>query len=228
MAELDVARDSRRAAGAGGGVNAENSAARIAAGDAAGSPRRGERHRRAAIVDAPPLPAARVLAIYRHAYRVRLIEALDETYPVLHGLLGDEAFATLGEAFVAAHPSVHRSIRWYGRELAEFLAAAAALSPSSRFSRRSRCSNGRWRRCSTRRMPCPCRAPRYPRIDPPAWGELTFEFHPSLRRLALQVEHGRRLAGDEPRRDAAETGNRAVRRCRGCSGGKNCRTTFAR
>ncbi len=36
-------------------------------------------------------------------------------------LLGDEVFVALGEAFVAAHPSVHRSIRWYGGELADFL-----------------------------------------------------------------------------------------------------------
>ena len=32
-------------------------------------------------------------------------------------LLGDEMFVALGEAFVAAHPSVYRSIRWYGASL---------------------------------------------------------------------------------------------------------------
>src|SRR3984893_8547971 len=74
-----------------------------------------------AIVDAPPLPIPERLGIYRNAYRVRLIEALDDTYPVLHAVLGDEVFLALGEEFVAAHPSVHRSIRWYGGELAEFL-----------------------------------------------------------------------------------------------------------
>src|SRR5271163_3953705 len=73
------------------------------------------------IVDAPPLPAADRLAIYRNAYQVRLIDALDDTYPILHALLGDEMFFALGKGFVAAHPSVHRSIRWYGREFADFL-----------------------------------------------------------------------------------------------------------
>ena len=90
------------------------------------------------------------LGIYRNAYRVRLIDALDDTYSVLHKLLGDETFVALGEMFIAAHPSVHRSIRWYGRELADFLSAAPALLPNSRFCRKSRASNGRWRRCSTR------------------------------------------------------------------------------
>ena len=32
------------------------------------------------------------LAIYYDAYRLRLIEALDGNYPVLHGWLGDEEF----------------------------------------------------------------------------------------------------------------------------------------
>ena len=45
-----------------------------------------------AIVDAPPLPIAERLGIYRNAYRVRLIEALGDTYPVLHAVLGDEVF----------------------------------------------------------------------------------------------------------------------------------------
>src|ERR1700682_5732083 len=74
-----------------------------------------------AVVDAPPLPTPARLGIYRNAYRVRLIDALDDTYPVLHALLGDEVFAALGEEFVSAHTSVHRSIRWYGGELSESL-----------------------------------------------------------------------------------------------------------
>src|SRR5271156_6213949 len=79
----------------------------------------------AGIVDAPPLPAANRLAIYRNAYQVRLIDALNDTYPILHALLGDDMFVALGEAYVAAPPSVHRSIRWYGRELEDFLARTA-------------------------------------------------------------------------------------------------------
>ena len=76
---------------------------------------------RSAVIDAPPLPVQARLDIYRNAYRFRLIDALDDTYSVLHKLLGDETFTALGELFVAAHPSVHRSIRWYGRELADFM-----------------------------------------------------------------------------------------------------------
>ena len=69
----------------------------------------------AAIVEAPPLSVDARLGIYRHAYQARLTEALDDVYPILHQILGDETFASMAELFIEAHPSVHRSIRWYGR-----------------------------------------------------------------------------------------------------------------
>src|ERR1700737_4140664 len=74
------------------------------------------------VVDAPPLAPAERVRIYRNAYRVRLLDALTDAYPILFKILGDDVFENLGHAFVDAHPSVHRSIRWYGRELAGFLA----------------------------------------------------------------------------------------------------------
>lgn len=138
----------------------------------------------AAIVDAPPLPAADRLAIYRNAYQVRLVDALHETYPVLHGLLGDEAWVELGYAYVAAHPSVFRSIRWYGRELADFLAVA---SPYSEAPILSEVALLEWTLAEVFDAPD---APSLPRsalsgIEPAAWGALTLMFHPSLKRLAF-------------------------------------------
>lgn len=136
------------------------------------------------IIDAPPLPVAGRLGIYRNAYQARLIAALDETYPVLHKLLGDEMFASLGEAFIARHPSVHRSIRWYGAELAQFLAENApyreqpVLSEvallewtlSEVFDAADGAVIGR---------------PALAEIPAEEWGDLKFEFHASLRRLDL-------------------------------------------
>jgi hypothetical protein len=138
----------------------------------------------AAIVDAPPLPAADRLAIYRNAYQVRLIDALHETYPVLHGLLGDEAWVELGQAYVAVHPSVFRSIRWYGRELADFL---ASCSPFSEAPILSEVALLEWTLAevfdATDALPLPRNA--LSAVEPSAWGSLTLEFHPSLRRLAF-------------------------------------------
>ncbi len=138
-----------------------------------------------AIVDAPPLPAADRLAIYRNAYQVRLTDALHETYPVLHGLLGDETWVELGYAYVAANPSVFRSIRWYGRELAEYL---AATSPFSEAPILSEVALLEWTLAevfdATDAQPLPRSA--LSAVEPSAWGSLTLAFHPSLRRLAFR------------------------------------------
>jgi Putative DNA-binding domain len=136
----------------------------------------------AGIVDAPPLPAAKRLAIYRNAYQVRLIDALHETYPVLHGLLGDEMFFALGESFVAEHPSIHRSIRWYGRELPHYLGRSAPYDEQPALSEVAMLE---WTLAEVFGAPD---APSLTRavlsqIDPSRWSELSFDFHPSLRRL---------------------------------------------
>ena len=63
------------------------------------------------------------LAIYYDAYRLRLLEALTSNYPVLRAWIGDEEFEKAGITYLAAHPSRHFSIRWFGHRLPEFLAA---------------------------------------------------------------------------------------------------------
>jgi len=66
---------------------------------------------------------ARGLQVYRTAWRARLIEALRANYPVLHRVLGDEAFESLADRYLSAHPSQNRSIRWLGDRLPAYLAA---------------------------------------------------------------------------------------------------------
>jgi hypothetical protein len=137
-----------------------------------------------AIVDAPPLPIADRLGIYRNAYRARLIEALDDTYPVLHALLGDEVFVALGEEFVAAHPSVHRSIRWYGSELSEFLRQCPPYAEQPILAELALLE---WTLAEVFDAADAESKPRaaLSAIGASAWSELHFEFHPSLRRLHL-------------------------------------------
>jgi hypothetical protein len=138
-----------------------------------------------AIVDAPPLPIDERLGIYRNAYRVRLIEALGDTYPVLRSVLGDEDFAALGEEFVATQPSVHRSIRWYGAELADFLARSPPYAGQPIFAELALLE---WTLAevfdAADAEPKPREA--LSAVDASAWGSLQFEFHPSLRRLHFQ------------------------------------------
>jgi Putative DNA-binding domain len=61
-----------------------------------------------------------LFGVYRYAYGARLVEILGNDYPQLHAYLGDEGFAKLATAYVAAHPSDQRNARWYGRHLPGF------------------------------------------------------------------------------------------------------------
>ncbi len=138
-----------------------------------------------AIVDAPPLPIRERLGIYRNAHRVRLIEALDDTYPVLHAVLGDEVFVALGGEFVAAHPSIHRSIRWYGSELAQFLCRQPPYAGQPILAELAQLE---WTLAEVFDSADAQSVPRaaLSATDAAAWSRLRFEFHPSLRRLAFQ------------------------------------------
>lgn len=74
-----------------------------------------------AIVDTKSVSAQTRLQIYRNAYQSRLEEALASNFPYLKIYLGDEAFHQMSMEYMASHPSIYRSIRWYGDELADFL-----------------------------------------------------------------------------------------------------------
>ena len=61
------------------------------------------------------------LKIYAEAYHFRLIDALADSYPAVHTLLGDDAFTAMSHAYIHQYPSRHFSIRWFGDRLAAFL-----------------------------------------------------------------------------------------------------------
>src|SRR6185369_6628626 len=70
-----------------------------------------------------------LLRIYQHAYTARLAGALRDNFGVLPQVMGDDAFDALALAYIAAHPSRHPSIRWFGDKLPEFMAAHENLVP---------------------------------------------------------------------------------------------------
>lgn len=61
------------------------------------------------------------LNIYKQAYQLRLVDCLSANFPGLHNYLGDEEFSKLGKAYLQAHPSTFRSVRWFGDCLADFI-----------------------------------------------------------------------------------------------------------
>lgn len=74
------------------------------------------------IVDDNRVGAARRLDIYRNNYRASVTGILADHYERLHLYLGEEQFGRLAGAFVDAHPSTTRNLRYYGGGFADFLA----------------------------------------------------------------------------------------------------------
>jgi len=74
-----------------------------------------------------------LLRIYQHAYTARLLGALRDNFGVLPRAMGDDAFDTLGRAYLQSHPSNQPSIRWFGHRLAEFMAQQPDLVPHPAF-----------------------------------------------------------------------------------------------
>lgn len=61
------------------------------------------------------------IQIYYDAYRFRLIDALSDTYPAVHTLLGDDEFEKVCRQYIDSHPPTHFSIRYYGDKLSDFV-----------------------------------------------------------------------------------------------------------
>lgn len=125
------------------------------------------------------------LAVYRHAYRARLAEALADNYTVLARALGDEAFDALAQGYIAARPSRHPSIRWFGHELADFMAEAGEdLVPHASlvdFARMDWALRGAFDAADAPLLvPAALAA-----LSPDGWAGLVLPLHPSVQRVQL-------------------------------------------
>ena len=130
------------------------------------------------------VPVATRLAIYGDGYRARLAEALQANFPVLSELLGEEDFAALADAYIRTHDSPFFSIRYYGNALSEFLATAPEYAGAAVLAELAR-----WEWAMTEVFDAPDAASigvsDLAHVAPGDWAELRFEWHPSVRRLAL-------------------------------------------
>jgi hypothetical protein len=73
------------------------------------------------IVDDKKVGAKKRLNIYHDAYRLRIIEALANSYPQLKALMGEVLFNKVSREYIVTHPSTHRNLRWYGSEMRDHL-----------------------------------------------------------------------------------------------------------
>lgn len=131
------------------------------------------------------VPVETRLRIYGDAYRARLIEALESNFPMLAKLLGPEDFATVAHDYISGHDSHFFSIRYYGHELAQFLATAPDYSDLGLLAELAR-----WEWAMTETFDAadaePLTVEALSSVPPHQWAGLKFDWHPSVRVLKLR------------------------------------------
>jgi hypothetical protein len=146
-----------------------------------------------------------LLDVYHDGYALRLIEVLEADYPGLVAMAGPEDFDYMARAYIAAHPSGFRSVRWYGGMLAEFLAGTPPFSQSPAAIEMARFE---WALGDAFDAPNaePITAEALMALPAEAWATLCFTPLPSLHRLELAFD----VPQAWQRRDEQEPGNLEV------------------
>jgi hypothetical protein len=126
------------------------------------------------------------LAIYRDAYRLRLAEVLATDYGNLHTYLGDDAFDELARAYLAAHPSRFRNVRWFGGKLADFLADEPRYAAHPELAELARFE---WAlgRAFDARDAASATFEQVASVPPEAWPALRFAAHPALGTMQFRT-----------------------------------------
>lgn len=150
------------------------------------------------------------LAIYHRAYRSRLRQALCEAYDKTWSYLGDELFAELADGYVAAHPSRHANLRWFGAGFAAH--AALALADHPQVAELAALEWALGLAFDAEDAAC-LRSADLGTVAPEAWGELVFELHPSVRLLDMDWNAAalwQALAADAAPPEAAQSDSAMV------------------
>jgi hypothetical protein len=144
----------------------------------------GDRRIAQRIVGTPRVAVSTRLAIYSDAYRLRLLEALGVDFSALHTLAGDAEFERIGRAYLDAHPSDHFSIRYFGRQLPDFLRRDERWRMMPVFAEMAAFEWALGLSFDASDCP-PIGAEDMAAIRPAAWGHMRLGLHPSLQRLDL-------------------------------------------
>jgi len=137
------------------------------------------------VVGTQRVPVETRLGIYGDGYRSRLIEALQNSFPVLAELLGESEFQTLAAGYVNAHESTFFNIRWYGDQLGDFLAADDEYCRAPILGEMAR-----WEWAMAAAFDAadaePIDLSAFAAISPEDWAGLQFEWSPSVQVVGLE------------------------------------------
>jgi hypothetical protein len=123
--------------------------------------------------------------VYRTAYRARLRAALRDNFETLPLVMGDDAFDDLANAYIDQHPSQHYSLRWFGHQLCDFMAANEALVAHPAMVDLARMELA-LRNAFDAAPAAPLTSAELAAVPVAEWADLRFALHPSVQLLSLQ------------------------------------------
>lgn len=142
-----------------------------------------------------------LFGVYLNAYVSRLVEVLAHDHDMLHAYLGDEGFADMARAYIAAYPSRTQNVRWIARNLPAFLTATKPFSNYPQIADLANIEIALNNAFDATNGPVIGLA-QLAAVDPETWGQLQFSTHPSSHRFDITTnafEIWRALrAGTEP------------------------------
>lgn len=159
----------------------------------------------AQVRDTSKADRATLLDVYRDGYALRLIEVLTGDFPGVLAMAGPEDFDQMARAYIAAHPSRHPSVRWFGKTLADFLAATPPYDRTPAAAEMARFEWALGEAFDSVDVE-PVRADAVMAVPPEAWETISFAPLPSLHRLSFAYD----VPPSWQRRDEVEPGNLAV------------------
>ena len=122
------------------------------------------------------------LAIYADGYRLRFLEVLENDYPVLSNICGEDIFEEMVDHYIDQYPSQHFSLNYFGQYFAQFLAQHSDYQQQKYW---SELAQFEWLLGETRiaadavvKTQADLAA-----IGPEQWSKLQVVFHPSIRSM---------------------------------------------
>ena len=125
------------------------------------------------------------LSIYANGYISRLMEVLENDYPVLKGLLGDDLFYELCQQYIAQYPSTYASLRWFGQHMPAFLQLAESCQHAPYLAELAQLEWTLVNAFNAADEVC-IQESDVAQVPVEKWPELSFVFHPSVHAFSYQ------------------------------------------
>lgn len=122
------------------------------------------------------------LSLYANAYASRLIETLEKDFPVVMTMLGEITFYELCQGYIQKCPSVFTSLRWFGKNFAEYLRETAPYREHDYLIDMARFEWLLVDAFNAADQPSIGEAD-IAQVPPQSWPDLSFRFHPSVHTM---------------------------------------------